>query len=172
MFGFPIPDWAIKACCYLLVAAALIGTGFVFGQRSVYADWLEEKAELATKALKIVTRQGAVTEKVVTRWREKQAETRTVTETIEREVTKYVDSKPLTLACLLDPQWVRLHDAAASALPPATGGTDGASHTAADALQTVTRNYGTYQEVAGRLEALQGWIRGQFEATNGEALGY
>lgn len=43
---------------------------------------------------------------------------------------------------------------------------------AAGALPKITENYGACNRTADRLDALQSWVRGQFEATNGKALEY
>lgn len=170
-----IPDWAIKPLVYGLAALALLAAGYVFGQRAVYEKWNEAIGEQAKAAVKIVTKQGAATERVVTEYRDRVQLQAGVNQTIEREVQVYVDSKPLALACLLDPGWIRLHDAAAAgAVPAAAVGPDdaGAGVAAAAALPTITGNYARYREVVDRLTALQAWIRAEYEATNSEPLGY
>jgi hypothetical protein len=127
----------------------------------------------AIESVKVITRQGVVTERIVVEYRDRVKVREGATTTIEREVTKYVESKPLTLACNLDLRWMRLHDAAAAGtVPPPASGTDAApgTVTAAAALPTVTANYAACGRNADRLDLLQAWVRGQYEATNGTPL--
>lgn len=170
-----MPEPLLRLAVYGLLALAVAAAGFVAGQRSVYSQWLEERAEQARQAVAVVTKQGRVTERVVTEYRDRVIEQAGIRETIDREVVKYVEQTGTAGpgACGLDNRWVRLHDAAAAgSLPPAAGGTDAAPSglTAAAALPGITGNYGTCRETADRLTALQAWVRGQFEVTNGEAL--
>lgn len=157
--------WGIIAA----IAAAVGGYGWVKGNEHGTAKLTAYQGAQAIASLKVITKQGAVTERVVTEYVDRVKTRAGTVQTIEKEVTKYVESKPLALACLLDVRWVRLHDAAAAGtVPPAAGPDDGATGalTAAAALPTVTANYGACGRNADRLEALQGWVRGQFEATN------
>lgn len=157
----------------LLVGLVGVLVGFGLGGKYVYGKWLDEKAAQAVQAVKIVTRQGAVTERVLTQYRDRVQVREGATTTIEKEVTKYVESKPLALACMLDVRWMRLHDAAAAgAVPPPATAADAApgTVTAAAALPVVTGNYATCGRNADRLDALQAWVRGQYETTNGEPL--
>jgi hypothetical protein len=170
-----IPDWVIRAGLYALLAAALVGAGIVQGLRIAAHDRSAEIAEQLSESRKVIARQSAVTEKVITQYRDRVQIQQGVATTIEKEVTRYVESKPLALACLLDSGWVRLHDAAAAGVvPKAASDPDaaGAGIASTEALRTVTGNYSSYHQVADRLSALQAWVRGQYEATNGEALGY
>lgn len=168
-----IPPILVRPVMYVSIGLAIAAAGFAVGGLYVSGKWRDAEARRATEAVKIITRQGEVTERVVTRWLERQAAGQVVTETIEREVTKYVESKPLALACLLDVRWMRLHDAAAAGqVPPPAGAADAApgTITAAAALPVVTGNYATCGRNAERLEALQRWVRGQYETTNMEPL--
>jgi len=160
-----IPPALIKPLIYAGVVIGIFAAGWFKGNAHGTQKLTDYQGKQAIEAVRIVTRQGAVTERVVTEYRDRAAKTRTVTETIEKEVTKYVESKPLTLSCTLDATWVRLHDAAAGALPNASASTDdpATGPTAASALPTITGNYRTYQEVADRLRGLQAWVKGQGE---------
>jgi hypothetical protein len=147
--------------------------GFGLGGKYVYGKWLDERASQAAQAVQIVTRQGQATEKVVTQYRDRVKVREGATVTIEREVERYVEGKPLALACTLDMRWLRLHDAAAAgAVPPPAAGDDAApgTVTAAAALPTVTANYAACGRTADRLTGLQAWVRGMYETTNGEPL--
>ena len=161
--------WAVIA---FLVAA--FGTvAWIKGDSHGTQKLIDYQAAQATVAVRLVTRQGAVTERVITKYLDRVKVIEGTTTTIEKEVTKYVDSKPLALACMLDNRWLRLHDAAAAgAVPPPAGSADGATGpiTAAGALPTVARNYAAANRNAARLEALQGWVKEQYETTNGRPL--
>ena len=166
-----LAKWGVIA----LLAVAAGTFGWVKGNDHGTQKLLDYQAKQAEASIKVIVKQGAATERVVVKYRDRIKMVEGVTTTIEKEVTKYVDSKPLALACYLDNRWVRLHNAAAiNAVPPPAGPIDdtpGAFSTT-DAIQTVTGNYAAGNRNADRLEALQGWVREQFKATNGKALGY
>jgi hypothetical protein len=85
-------------------------------------------------------------------------DTRTVTQTVEKEVIKYVDTNP---GHCLDSTWGLLHDAAAAnTVSTPAGRADGAggAPTAAEALQAVTDSYAGCHRTADRLDALQAWV--------------
>lgn len=154
----------------LVIALVAGGVGFGLGGKYVYGKWLDEKAAMATKAVQVVTRQGQVTERVVVRWKDREAATKTVTETIEKEVIRYV---PLSADLVLPLGWRLLHDAAAAgAVPQAPAGADVAapSVTASAAAKTVIGNYGAARICQAQLEALQDWVRGEYEISNGQPL--
>ena len=155
---------AFKCLAVLLVALALLGYGFKEGNDHGTAKLDKYVGAQAVQSLRIITLQGAVTERVVVEYRDRVVKGATVTKTITNEVTKYVEGKPLTLACMLDNRWVRLHDAAAAgSLPPPADGTDGATGgvTAAGALPTITDNYARANRDIAKLKALQSWNDGQ-----------
>jgi len=173
MFGFAVPDWAAKALALILAALALLLIGKQWGASGVYEEWIEANAKSAGAAIKIIQTQNIVTERVVTKYRDQIVQRDGVTTTIEKEVTRYVEGKPLALACMLDSRWVQLHDAAAAGtVPGPTGGADAASGevAAAAALGPITENYARANRNATRLTSLQEWVRAQFEATNGRSL--
>ncbi len=151
----------------LIYGAVIVGFGatcWFKGNAHGTAKLTAYQGEEAKQAAKIVVRQGEITQRVVTQYQDRVVKGATVTKTITQEVTKYVESKPLALSCLLDMRWVRLHDAAAAgALPPAASPNDAATGTlsAATALPTVTANYGACNRNADRLESLQGWVTEQ-----------
>lgn len=154
----------------LIVGLVAGGVGFGLGGKYVYGKWLDEKAAQAVQAVKIVTRQGQVTVRVVERWKERQAEVQTVTQTIEKEVVKYV---PAAADVVLPLGWRLLHDAAAAGtVPQAPAGADVAapSVTALAAARSVVGNYGAAHSCRVQLEALQDWVRGMYETTNLEPL--
>lgn len=158
-----------------LLCASLFGYGWVKGNQHGTLKLTEYQGAQAVATVKVIMRQGAATERVVTQYVKIKGATQVVTETIEKEVVKYAESKPLALACLLDNRWLRLHDAAAlGTVPPPAAGDDGAAGgiDAAHALPSITSNYARARRNADRLTLCQDWVRQQFEATNGRPLGY
>lgn len=152
-----------------VVLIAFFGVGWVKGNQHGTQKLTDYQGAQAAAAIKIVTRQGEATERVVTKYVAVAGKTKVITDTIEKEVVKYVDSKPLALACMLDDRWVQLHDAAAAGtVPPPAGATDGGpgSVTAAEAIPTITGNYRAAGRNKDKLEALQEWIREQIKITN------
>lgn len=143
------------------LVGGLVFALLVFALRT---HWVQEGREQilregATAAVKIVVKQGAVTERVVTEYIKVAGETKTKTEYIEKEVNRY--EKSGLDQCLLSSSFVGLHDSAAlGRIPSAAGSIDGSTSgiKAAEALGTVTGNYATYHEVADRLKALQRWV--------------
>jgi hypothetical protein len=93
---------------------------------------------------------------------------------IEKEVIKYVETH--ADSCVLDPEWVRLANTAAagpfSEAPAGDHEAASGSVTAAEALPTITANYGTYHRVKEQLTACQALLANLYEETNGEKLEY
>lgn len=158
-----------RAGIVVLILAAAFAAGWVKGNQHGTQKLIDYQGAQAVASIKVIARQTKATERVLTKYLERVKLVEGATTTIEKEVTKYVDSKPLALACMLDNRWVRLHDAAAGALPPAPGQPDDATGAlpAPEALQTITKNYAAGNRNADKLDALQEWIREQIKATNG-----
>lgn len=112
-YGF-LAKWGVIA----LLAAAVGAYSWVKGNQHGTEKLTEYQAAQALESVKIITRQGEVTERVVKEYIKVKGKTEVVTKTVKQEVIKYVESKPLTLACYLDRRWVRLHDAAAVGVVP------------------------------------------------------
>lgn len=135
-------------------AGTCAGWGYMKGVERLYAY----QAKQATQAVKILVKQGEATERVVIRYVKVQGATRTVTETVEKEVVRYVETNP---GPCLDVKWRRLHDsAAANTLPETAPGVDasGGAPTAAQAIETVTASYAACHRTADRLTGIQEWI--------------
>ena len=159
----------------VLILVSAFGTGWVKGNQHGTLKLTEYQAKEAVASIKVIKGQDVVTEKKVTEYVAVVGKTKTITNTIEKEVTKYVDSKPLAMACMLDNRWIRLHDSAADgSIPTPEQGDDGASGevTAAQTLSGITKNYAAAHRNEDRLTFCQGWVREQFKATNGTDLGY
>ena len=162
MIAALLGNWQRLVIYGLLIAgvlAASAGWGYMKGVERLYAY----QAKQATQAVKIVVKQGEATERVVTRYVKVKGTTQVVTQTVEKEVVRYVETNP---GPCLDAEWRRLHDtAAANTLPETTPRADdpGGAPTAAQALEAVTGSYAACHRTADRLEALQAWVRAQAE---------
>jgi len=123
--GALLNPWVIGGV--LVALAGVWFHGYTKG-RDKLDDYITAQAVAATR---IITRQGAITERIVVKYVEREGKTRVVTETIEREVSKYVEKNPDGVC--LDAGWRVLHDAAATGAVPAP------SRDAADRLRTTVR---------------------------------
>lgn len=142
--------------------------GYSRGERKLY----EYQAEQAKAAVPVIVKQGATTERIVTRWRERDAKVVTVTQTIEKEIVRYV---PPAADPVLPVGWGLLHDAAAvGAIPPPPAGVDVAAPgiAASVAIKGVIGNYGSCHRTAVQLTELQAWVREQFQVMNQQPLRY
>lgn len=148
---------------WVLLAVAAVAAGVWFHGYATGRDQLDDYInEQAQAAVRVVVKQAAATEKIVTRYVKVKGATVVVTRTVEKEVVRYADANP---GLCLDADWRRLHDtAAANAVPGAAGGAageGGAAPPAAVALQSVAENYAACHRTADRLDALQDWVRAQ-----------
>lgn len=152
--------WRIAA--YGLAATLAMGSAAGWGYYQGSKKLWDYQAGQAREAVKVVVKQGAATERVVTRYVTLQAQAVIIEKTIEKEVIRYAESHP---GLCLDHQWRSLHDgAAAGAIPDPATPADGAGEappTAAQALQTVTGNYANCRATARRLDHLQDWVQAQ-----------
>lgn len=158
-----------------LLCAALFGYGWVKGNEHGTQKLTDYQGKQAVEGNKIIVKQGEVTVRETTKYLDRVKLVEGATTTIEREVIKYVDSKPLAMACALDALWVRLHDsAAAGSVPPPASGDDESPGgiSAAEALPQVTGNYARANRNKETLTFCQNWVREQYKAMNGRALGY
>ena len=137
--------WAIYGA--LLIAYGIVAAGLGYHQ-GVKQLW-DYQVDQAREAVRIVVKQAVVTEKIVTEYIYVQGKTRTITNTIEKEVIKYVEARldlcPLSVAAR------ELHDsAAANTIPNPARTTDGAASGLATAAltETCTANYATYHSEA------------------------
>jgi hypothetical protein len=166
--SFALGNWsriAIYGALALAAIAVVWGHGYHKGVQKLW----DYQVEQAQQTVKLIVKQGAVTERVVTKYIKVKAETIVVERTIEKEVIRYAQDHP---GLCLDHQWGRLHDAAAlGAVPQPATPADGASGApeAATALQTVTENYAACLRTAARLDALQEWVEAQKELNPPEA---
>lgn len=161
--GFAVGNWqriAIYALLASLVLGAAAGWGYMRGVQRLY----DYEAKQVQATVKVILKQGAVTERVITRYIRVKEATDARTQTINTEVVRYVEKNA---GFCLDADWRRLHDAAATGIlpPPATGADGpGTAPRAAEALETIGTNYGKANTCADRLDALQEWVRGQAAA--------
>lgn len=160
MIAFFLGNWQ-RFAVYAGVAAVLLGAAWFHGYTRGEIKLFEYQAAEARAAVKIVVKQGAATERVVTKYIKVKEATQTIANGIRNEVIRYVETNP---GYCLDVAWGRLHDAAAAnTLPGTAAGSDGAERapTAAGALDTVTENYAACHRTADKLDGLQAWVRAQ-----------
>lgn len=147
--------WGIIAS----LVASFAGYFWMKGNEHGTQKLLDYQAAQAIEAVRIAKGRDTVTVKVVDNFIKVKGETKVRTEYIDREIVRYENT-----GLCLDADWRRLHDAAArNAVPDAGLKPDGerGAPTAATALKTVTANYAACHRTADRLDALQGWVRGQ-----------
>lgn len=174
MFGLPIPAALVPWIARALVAVALLMVGYTLGSGATYRKWIASNETSATAAIKIVTKTGEVSTRIVTVYKDRQSAIQVVTQTIERKVTEYVD-KASDAQCSVPVGFVRVHDAAAAGtIPGAAAGTDGQPSGVAlsSVAATVATNYGADHLTEAKLKSLQEWARAQYKAVNGKELGY
>ena len=160
--------YAVYGALGLAVGGMCFGYGYHRGIRNLW----EYQAEQARAAIPVIVKQGAVTERVVTKYRDRIVRVKGDTVTLTKEVTVYV---PASADPVLPAGWLLLHDAAAtSTVPPAPDGIDVAAPAiaASQALKGVVGNYGACHATEAQLLELQAWVRAQYEAQNQEQLGY
>lgn len=158
--GFAVGNWQ-RLLIYALVIMMLLGAAAGWGYHHGVQRLWDYQAEQARETVKVVIKQGKATERVITKYVKVQGVTETVTQTVEKEVVRYVDKNP---GYCLDAEWRRLHDsAAANTVPDPAGTADAAlgAPKAAEAIETVTPNYAACHRTADRLDALQEWVRQQ-----------
>ena len=145
-----VSNWLYKAGGLLAVVLGVFFAGYTQGRHSVE---LSNQQAIVAQQQHVITQEHAqqsITARVDAAHAASAAATRTVYQTIEKEVIRYV-SQASTPACLLPAGWVRLHDAAAlSAIPAAPSESDGAASafTTDDALGVITGNYETCESTA------------------------
>lgn len=156
IIGFFTGQWQ-RLLIYGLVILMALGTAAGWGYHRGVLKLYEYQAKQAQEAVKIITKQGAVTEVVRTEYVKVREKAKVVERTVTQEVVKYVDKNP---GMCLDAEWGRLFDASTGAVPDSSGGTDGTggAPTAAKALETVTQNNARCIRTADKLDGLQSWI--------------
>lgn len=148
--------WLVK---WILRAAVVVAV-FVSGCR--YGAGRDEK-KTAEATVKVVYRQGAVTEKVVTKYVDRVRVIREKGDQIIKEVPVYVTAEN-DAACTVNNGFVRLwNDANQGEISDAAAGTDAAASTVS--LSDVGRQKAAEaklsRETEERLIALQEWVREQ-----------
>lgn len=158
--GFAAGNWQ-RIAIYALLATVLLGSAAGWGYMRGVERLYDYQAKQAQASVKVILKQGAVTEKVVTRYIRMKEAAQVVVRTVKEEVTRYEPSNP---GYCLDAGWRSLHDAAATGTVPdparRADETSGAPK-AAEALGAVTDNYAACRRTADQLESLQEWVRQQ-----------
>ncbi|AOS78284.1 MULTISPECIES: hypothetical protein [Hydrogenophaga] len=152
--------WPYRLLALALLAAALIGFGWIKGAGHVQAQWDAAIQQQTLQAATMRQRQAEATVKVVTEYVDRVRVVREKGDTIIKEVPVYVPVQA-DVACTINRGFVRLHDAAAAGdLPEPAGDADAAAARIAlsAVARTVASNYQTCHENAEQLRALQAWV--------------
>jgi len=152
--------WPYRWLAIVLLAAALIGFGWIKGAGHVQARWDAAVQQQTLHAAAVRERQAQATVKVVTEYVDRVRVVREKGDTIIKEVPVYVPVQA-DAACTINRGFVRLHDAAAAGeLPEPARDVDAApADLALSAVAgTVAANYQTCHENAEQLRALQAWV--------------
>ncbi len=151
-----------------LLAAALLGFGWVKGATHVQSEWDAAISKQTLQVAVVKQRQAEATVKVITKYVDRVKIVREAGATIIKEVPVYV-SPEADAACVLSRGFVRLHDAAAAGVvSDSAGGSDAspAGIALSTVAGTVADNYERCHENAEQLTALQDWVRAQEAATH------
>ncbi len=152
--------WPYRWLALVLLAAALIGFGWIKGAGHVQAQWYAAVQKQTLQAAAVRERQAQATVKVVTEYVDRIRVVREKGDTIIKEVPVYVPDQA-DAACTINRGFVRMHDAAAAGeLPEPARDTDAAAAGIALSAVAVTlaANYQTCHENAEQLRALQVWV--------------
>ncbi|MFO1180672.1 hypothetical protein [Ottowia sp.] len=152
--------WPYRLLALALLAAALIGFGWIKGAGHVQAQWDAAVQQQTLQAATVRQKQAAATVKVVTEYVDRVRVVREKGDTIIKEVPVYVLVQA-DAACTINRGFVRLHDtAAAGELPELARDADAApAGIALSAVAgTVAANYQICHENAEQLKALQAWV--------------
>jgi hypothetical protein len=120
-------SWPYRWLALVLLAAALIGFGWIKGAGHVQVQWDAAIQQQALHVAAVRERQAQTTVKVVTQYVDRVRVVREKGETIIKEVPVYVPVQA-DAACTINRGFVRLHDAAAAGeLPEPTRDADAAA---------------------------------------------
>ena len=153
----PLP---YRALALALLAAALLGFGWLKGAEHVQDKWDAADVRNSQTTARISVKQAAATVQLVTRYVDRIQKIRVAGATIKKKVPIYVPVET-DAACILTRGFVRLHDAAAAGqLPGPAGDPDAApAGIALSAVaDTVADNYERCHENSAQLIALQEWV--------------
>ena len=152
--------WPYRCLALILLAAALIGFGWIKGAGHVQAQWDAAVQHQTLQTAAARERQAHATVKVVIKYVDRVRLMREKGDTIIKEVPVYVPAQA-DAACTVNRGFVRLHDAAAAGeLPTPAGDSDAAAAGIAPSAVagTLAANYQTCHENAEQLRALQEWV--------------
>ena len=152
--------WPYRLLIVAVLAAALVGVGWVKGASHVQAEWDAEVVKQSLTDARVEKAQAQAAVQVVTEYVDRVKIVRQAGETIIKEVPVYVPAQA-DAACVVPRGFVRLHDAAAQGVvPEPTGNSDAApAGVALSAVAgTVAENYTACRANAEQLSALQSWI--------------
>lgn len=169
---FSIVPWYYKLLAVGLLAAVLIGYGWVKGAGHVQGQWDAAVEKQEAQQARGRVRQAEVTVKVVTQYVDRVRVIREKGDVIIKEVPAYVTPESDS-RCAINAGFVRLHDAAAANEVPGPARTADAAPAGialSAVARTVAENYRRCHENAAQLTFLQEWVREQAKAANDGGL--
>lgn len=157
---------------YLFIGIVLITAASTFYVTNLYwenkhqklkSDLQAQKLEAIENVLTIERLEKEKSDAIAAKLSAEDAAREVKTETITKEVIKYV-SKNENASCKLDPDWVRIANDSTPMprAPEASGSTDGTDTRVSDlgeALRIMTGNYQKCQKVIDRYKGWQEWYR-------------
>lgn len=165
----PVKQWMLIAAVALVVATATATwktAAWRYGQQITAMENAAYQAQIAAmnSANEINLRNRQLSDAAAELHAIHQQKQKTVTQYINREVIKYVQS-PDAGQCQLPDDWVRTYDAAAANMsrsPASSGGADDDTTRITDieVLQNAGDNYGACNQIRQQLIDLQNWVRG------------
>ena len=169
-----MPVWLIgpvaKILGLILFVVAVFGYGYFKGSASVQQRWDAAIATQAVAASQTVIKQAKQTATIVTKYIQVKGEREVVTQTIEKEVVRYVDTPHP--ACVVPVEFERLWDTAAHHdLPAPAGATDGLAQNAdsgltlATVLSAGTDYAAAYYALRDQHAALAEWVQTTYANT-------
>lgn len=157
---------------YFIPLAAIFGAASAFYVTNLYwenkhqklkSDLQAQKLEAIENVLIIERLEKEKSDAIAAKLSAEDAAREVKTETITKEVIKYV-TKNENASCELDPEWVRIANDSTPMprTPQASSSTNGTSSGVSDlgeALRIMTSNYQKCQKVVDRYQAWQEWYR-------------
>lgn len=155
-----------RLAAVVLASFLLFGLGYWKGAQAVQLRWDAAIAQQAVKSADTVMKTAENSAQVVTKYIKVKGETEVITQTVEKEVIRYVERE--APRCAVDPDFERLFDAAnrVPAAPDPSGGAAPEGEpgpTVAEVLQAHTELAGRYFALADRHDALVDWVQSSYE---------
>lgn len=169
MLTFLISPFA-KLLLIVAVVAAIFGTGYWRGARAIQTRWDVAIAQQAVKSAETVVRVAENTAQIVTKYIQVRGKTQVRTETVEKEVIRYVEAQHPACFIANEFEWVwddlsRMRGADTDNMPPLadpssrTDGGNDSGLTTVEILSAHAADAQAYYELRDRYIALVEWVQ-------------